>query len=702
MSFKQIKAVFFLGCFLLAFTITVSGQQNVADSIKRVMGFTNDTNRVNLLFKLTDAYLKYAPKKALETASEAKIIADQLQNDTIIAKGYANLAKVNFRIGHFKEAINYYGQADKIYTRIGWEKSSAVMHNSMANAFQNMGNYNEALDKSFTAYKISEKLKDKAGMSEALISSGNVYRAMKNYNKAIIDYSKALSLAKEINDLPNEGGALNALANVYGDLGKNDTATNYLFKALDIYRKSHDRFNEGKVLNNLGAVCNAKEKYDDALNYFLEAQNIQKEIGDNRGAAISLQNVGAIVYYKGDTDKAIDYFNRAVERAKISGATDLEITIYENLSECYEGKGNYQKSLEIFKIKSDLKDSIFNDNLSESIAEMQAQYDVKKAESEAKVQEAQKKFITIGSAIAGVLMLVVVFFLWNRSVTRKRVNVKLNQQKEEIEIKNSALHEANVEIESKNKDITDSIQYARRIQEAILPEVEFNATFGKSGFVFYQPKDIVSGDFYWMAQTEEYMLFAAVDCTGHGVPGAFVSIVCSNLLSQSVKEHGLTRPDDILNDVNVRLSETLRQRVDESRVRDGMDIALCSINKKTLFMTFAGAYNPAWIFRGDQLTELLANKFPVGLFEEEELRKFTCKEFQLQKGDRIYVFTDGYSDQFGGELGKKYKRSTFVDYVKSIQQNPIHEHGKLLQTEHLLWKGSNEQIDDILVLGIQV
>src|ERR1041385_2680556 len=173
------------------------------------------------------------------------------------------------------------------------------------------------------------------------------------------------------------------------------------------------------------------------------------------------------------------------------------------------------------------------------------------------------------------------FFLWKRSVTRKKTNVKLNTQKEEIEKKNVALNEANIEIESKNKDITDSIQYARRIQEAILPEVEFNATFGKSAFVLYRPKDIVSGDFYWMAQTADHLLFAAVDCTGHGVPGAFVSIVCSNLLTQAVNEHGLTEPHDILNDVNSRLSVTLRQRLDESKVRDGMDIALCCLNTST-------------------------------------------------------------------------------------------------------------------------
>ncbi|MCX6312547.1 MAG: tetratricopeptide repeat protein [Bacteroidetes bacterium] len=702
MRLKQGKRIFFLLCFSIAITTSVFAQRSVADSIKRVIGFSNDTNRINLLLKLTEAYLNYAPKLAVESAQEAKVLASQLQNDNLEAKSLNILGRVYFRIGNFKDALSFYDQANKIFTRIGNTNKAAKILNIMADCYQATGKYNAALGKSFEAYQILEKQGDKGGMSASLITSGNVYRAMHDYNKAIIDYEKALILAKESGISDNEANSEMALSNAFGDLGKNDTAISYSKKALAVFIKNHDRMGEGKVLNNIGTCLMDQGKYDEAIDYFLQAQNIQKEIGDNRGAAISLSNIGAIMYDKDDVDKAIDYFERALERAKISGAADLEITMLENLAECYSSKGDFEKSLQIVNKKDVLKDSIFNNNLSESIAEMQAQYDVKKAESETRAQLKEKKLITIASAVGGVLLVVVVFFLWNRAVTRKKVNVKLNTQKELIELKNSALHEANVEIESKNKDITDSIRYARKIQEAILPEVEFTATFGDSAFVLYRPKDIVSGDFYWMAQTEEHLLFAAVDCTGHGVPGAFVSIVCSNLLHQSVKEHGFTRPDQILNDVNIRLSETLRQRQDESRVRDGMDIALCCVHKKTLLLTFAGAYNPAWVFRGDQLTELLPDKFPIGLFEEEELRKFSCKEFQLVPGDRIYVFSDGFADQFGGALGKKYKRSTFVEFVKNIQSQPIGVQGKLLNQEHLRWKGSNEQIDDILVLGVEV
>jgi serine phosphatase RsbU (regulator of sigma subunit)/Tfp pilus assembly protein PilF len=712
MYLNQGKKPFFLLYFLLAIASPVFAQQKVADSIKSKLGFLNDSNKVHQLLKLSDAYSKYSPKKAIESAEEAKMLANQIGNEQLEAQSLQTLGRLNSKIGRPTEAITFYEAARTIYIRTGNSKSAAKCLLMTTDAYLNIGKYDQALNTSFDAYREYESLGDKSGMAAALIGSGRVYEAMENYNKAILDYEKALGVAKEANDLPDEASCLNNLANVYGRLGKNDTAITYLEEAGAIYEKLNDSFNYGKVLNNIGTVYQdlsmaGTDKEDLAMqekaeNYFLKALDVRKSISDNRGTALTLANLGGLMIDKKEFDKAIDYLGRALGYSKKSGAADIELAIYEYTSEAYKQKADFEKAFEFAMLGIALKDSLFDDNLSKGISEAQAKYGVEKAEADKRAAEKERTLIVWASAIVGILLIIFVFFLWNRAVTRKRVNTKLNQQKEEIEKKNSALNEANVEIRSKNKDITDSIQYARRIQEAILPEVEFSGTFGNSAFVLYRPKDIVSGDFYWMAQTADYLLFAAVDCTGHGVPGAFVSIVCSNLLSQSVKEQGLTRPDEILNDVNVRLSQTLRQRQDESRVRDGMDIALCCIHKKTLHLTFAGAFNPAWIIRGETMTELLPDKFPVGLFEEEELRSFTYKEMQLEKGDRIYVFSDGYSDQFGGALGKKYKRSTFQAFVKEIQSKPISEHGRLLSEEHIRWKGTNDQIDDILVLGVEV
>lgn len=701
MPFRQSLLKLTLAITLLAGNVCY-GQQAAADSLKKILGFTNDTNRVSMLLKLCEAYMRFSPRKAIDPANEARILSIQLSNDTLEAKSLWMLGRANYTAGSFGEAIVDLKQAENLFEQVSMPGLAASVMLNMADCYRDKGNYNEALDQSLKAYKAFERVSDKKGMSGALIVSGNVYRGMKNYNKAINDYEKALSLSHETGDVKNEASCLNNLSNVYSDKGDNEKAVSYLEKAKTLYEKAGDKFNLAKVLNNTGAVYYEIGKYDEATELFLQSLDIRKEIGDRRGMASSLGNLGMVSLAQQKPDKAIDYLNRALELAKKTGAVELQMEILKYLSDSYNLLGDNAKSLDFYKSYSSLKDSVFNNNLSESIAEMQARYDVEKAESETRAQEKEKKLITFSAVGGGILLLIIIIIIWNRAMARKKTNIRLNQQKVEIEQKNAELHSANKVIELKNKDITDSIVYARRIQEAILPEVEFQSTFGDKGFVLYRPKDIVSGDFYWMAQTPEYLLFAAVDCTGHGVPGAFVSIVCSNLLSQSVKEHRLIHPEHILNDVNIRLSETLRERKDETRVADGMDIALCCIHKTSLHMEFAGAFNPAWIFRGKESTELTPDKFPVGHYYEEGLRKFTRKEFQLQPGDRIYVFSDGYSDQFGGPFGKKYKRSAFLNFVTAMQDKPFQQHKALLDKEHLDWKGENEQIDDILVMGIEL
>lgn len=699
---KRLPASLLIFIFILAFPGTILlAQQRTADSLKRIMSMSDDTMRIRLQLALSEAYLNYLPKKAIEPASEARALAVQIGNEEMEARSLYAMGKVHFKTGNYKDAISCYDKSASIFLQLGKVKEQAEVLIASSNTFNNQGDFTQSLNQSLSAYRISEKLNDKKGMSRALITSGEVYRKMKNFDKAISDYENAMQLSKQVNDLSGEASCLNNLAIVYSDKSDNQKAIDYYMKAKSINEKIGDKFALGKVLNNIGTIYYSNGQFDFATEYFLQALDIRKQIGDKRGQAIALANLGSVTLDQGNPDKAIDYFNRAFEISKNIGAIDIQSSISESLSDAYSAKGDYQKSLEFFKIASGLKDSLFNTDFTGKIAEMQAQYDVEKAENNARAQQEQKKIITWSAIGGGILLLIILLILWNRSVTRKRVNERLNQQKEEIEQKNAKLHDANAEIERKNKDITDSILYASRIQGAILPEVEFSGTFRDKGFVVYHPKDIVSGDFYWMEQALDHLLFAAVDCTGHGVPGAFVSIVCSNLLSQAVNEHGLTNPKEILDDVNIRLSETLRQRKDESRVRDGMDIALCCIDRATMKLEYAGAFNPAWIFRKNEFFELLPDKFPVGHYVDEELKKFTVKEFQLEPGDRLYVFTDGYSDQFGGPNGKKYKRSTFNDFLKRIQDKPFDQHRRLLEEEHFRWKGDYEQIDDILVMGVE-
>jgi ligand-binding sensor domain-containing protein/serine phosphatase RsbU (regulator of sigma subunit) len=284
---------------------------------------------------------------------------------------------------------------------------------------------------------------------------------------------------------------------------------------------------------------------------------------------------------------------------------------------------------------------------------------------------------------------------------------KLKQEKKILENKvkerTAEVMRKNIELDEINQDIKASIRYAKRIQDAILPPDEYVEKHLPNTFVLFKPKDIVSGDFYWMADKEDKVVFAAVDCTGHGVPGAFMSIVGHNLLDRIIIEQDVLQPAKILDELNKAISDTLRQSdLEENTVRDGMDMALCTYHRDTSLLEYAGAYNAMWLIRAGEIIEFKADKFPIGNLKSGEIRKFTNHEVQLIKGDTVYIFSDGFCDQFGGPLGKKFKSSNFRQVLLESIHLSMEEQGKLLNDTIEAWRGVHEQVDDILVIGTRL
>jgi ligand-binding sensor domain-containing protein/serine phosphatase RsbU (regulator of sigma subunit) len=286
---------------------------------------------------------------------------------------------------------------------------------------------------------------------------------------------------------------------------------------------------------------------------------------------------------------------------------------------------------------------------------------------------------------------------------------QLRQEKEKVEVINKEVIEQKAIIEAKNHDITDSIKYAKNIQEALLPPLQNLHNEFQDAFVLYQPKDIVSGDFYWFAKRNNKRFVASVDCTGHGVPGAFMSIIGNTLLNEIVSEKNIKEPAEILNELHAGVKTALKQSNSETERRDGMDIALCSLNKEGSILEYAGANRPLWIFRknktGEHAFEMIkANKFPIGGLEmdNEVKRQFTNHTIQVEKGDMVYIFSDGYADQFGGTKGKKFMVGNMQKLITEIYQKPVKEQEALLLKNFIDWKGELEQIDDVLVIGFRV
>jgi serine phosphatase RsbU (regulator of sigma subunit) len=253
-------------------------------------------------------------------------------------------------------------------------------------------------------------------------------------------------------------------------------------------------------------------------------------------------------------------------------------------------------------------------------------------------------------------------------------------------------------MESKNKEITDSINYAKRIQAAILPTDNTFRTHLPDSFVLYKPKDIVAGDFYWLEKKNDLIIFAAADCTGHGVPGAMVSVICNNALNRSVREFNLTDPAQILNKTREIIISEFEKSDDE--VKDGMDISLCCYNPVTKQLVWAGANNPLWVVNEEGLTEYKANKQPIGKFYDP--KPYTSHTLHLKKNDQIFIFTDGYQDQFGGPKGKKFKASSLKSLILSLRDKQTGEQKEIIENTFENWKGFLEQIDDVCVIGVRI
>ncbi|MFW5657978.1 MAG: SpoIIE family protein phosphatase [bacterium] len=293
---------------------------------------------------------------------------------------------------------------------------------------------------------------------------------------------------------------------------------------------------------------------------------------------------------------------------------------------------------------------------------------------------------------------------------------EIERQKEEIEAQRDSIEEqkntlaeinenlqvAYTEIEAQKKHIEDSIHYAKRIQTAILPPDNLVNNLLPMSFILYLPKDIVSGDFYWIKKKMDKIMFAAVDCTGHGVPGAFMSIVGNNQLNYAVNVTGASTAAEILNDLNRGVTETLRQTRGAHSVKDGMDIALCVLEPATKTLHFAGAFNPLYIIRDGEILIYKPNKFPIGSFIEETLGLFNEHRIDLQSGDILYIFSDGFADQFGGENDRKYLSKRFRELLLEIHEQPMEEQKRLLYHAFCDWKGNNEQVDDILIIGVKI
>jgi len=695
----------FLLCFFL-FSILV--EASIDDSLKLMKNLreaNNASEKTLALIKLSEFFQQNNLEKGLSYANEALQLALIEDDDKLIGRAYHNLGEINYGLGEYKLSIKNYESALKEFQSAKYKIGIGEAYEGIGKAAYKTGDKDVSLEKLSEALTIFEEEKYKNGLPGVYINIGILYDEAENFKQAIEFYTKALTIAIEIDDLTAEASCYTNLGSIYMAQKKYKESIVSLEKSIEIKEKLGNKKGKAVSLNNLGAVYYELNDMTKALYYFEEAMNTYIEINDLKGMFPSCNNVGSIYLDEKKYAKSIVYFDRALKIARELNSVTNQIVCLENLSTAHKGLGDYSIALDYSNECSSLKDTLYDRDQAEITAEMQTKFASEKKEQENEIlnlkvkSESFQKTIFI---IAAGLLFILAFFIFRGLRQKQKINSALEEKNKIIEEQKKLVENQKQVVEEQHKDITDSIKYAERIQHAILPPDRVWFDILPNSFVYYKPKDILSGDFYWIEKKEDLILFAAADCTGHGVPGALISIVNYNLLNKATLEKDLSNPAEILNYVNMQLIEALHQTYQDSAVKDGMDISLCVINTKTLELNFAGANNPIYVLRDKEITQISGDKFPVGAFVDEEVQKFNTKTLQLKKNDLIYLFSDGFADQFGGPKGKKYKYQQLKNVLIANSDLSLSEQRDALESEFEKWKGDLEQVDDVCVIGVKV
>ena len=501
---------------------------------------------------------------------------------------------------------------------------------------------------------------------------------------------------------------------------QSDSAKYYHQLCLNIRLTQNNNLSLGQTYNNLGSLFHSNNEFDSAYYYFNKGLEYRKKAEKFSETAIieSRINIGKSLNALGKVQEAEVILTEQLTITQNKDYLILEQRALEELTSLYVKQGKYALALQTNQRYHTINDSLFSTEKRDKIIQLTVSKkftekaisdsisSAEKAKVEAEIQEEKDRttfYIQLSLIIVVVFLGGIAFIIYRNYKSNQRFSEVILEQKEKVEAQKNTLAYA-------NREVTDSINYAQRIQNAILPSKEQLLEKLNSHFLFYRPKAILAGDFYWTEEQNGTVYFAAADCTGHGVPGALVSVVCSNALQQSISVYGKTEPSAILAHTNQLVIEALAKHTDT--IKDGMDISLCALNREKGRLLFSGANNPVYIIREyfenseliqndtHELLEIKGTKQGIGFSETQ--KPFEQHAVNVSAGDLIVVFTDGFADQFGGENGKKYKYRPFKQFLLKIISLSSEEQAIAINKEFEEWKGSEEQVDDVCVIGVRV
>jgi serine phosphatase RsbU (regulator of sigma subunit) len=695
----------------LLLNLVVIGQNSLIDSLKNLLQTTNnELKKCQILAVLAEE----------ADENEWPIFNDQLLkiSKNIIRNNTSNQKK-QFYTYYIKSLNNkgYYCSSTggistaktlhykALYLAIQTKdlSSTAESYNHLAYIFKDEGNIKIALDYYNKSRKIEEKLNKLEDLSYTLNNIGAIHYNLGDKLKAIDYFKKCRILQLKVKDSIGYANSLINTGVLFLDLNKYEMALKDFERSKEIMQRYDNKKGLAKIYIYFGNIFMKKKMWLKSKMYYQKSIDLNRKLNDNYELSLIYKNVASLYLDQNKIDSAKFYSLKSIELSSKSKKIDLLKENRLNLYKIYKKENRLDKALEMFEKFVILKDSFNNETNRKLALQSHIQYDYDKKQAIKEIEfrknislerkEKEKhRIILVFTFIGFILVFLFALFVYNR--------LKLsNSQKKEIENQKSI-------VDNKNREILDSITYAKRIQSAILPQPKLVKEYLDDSFVLYKPKDIVAGDFYWLEVVGDTVLFAAADCTGHGVPGAMVSVVCNNGLNRAVREYGLIEPNEILDKTRELVVEEFEKSDEE--VKDGMDISLCALNTKTNTLKWAGANNPLWILRKgtssasvpNKIIEFKADKQPIGKYANPT--PFTLLEFQLEKNDIIYIFTDGFQDQFGGPKEKKFRVAQMKELFLTLTTKSMEEQRKIIDVSFEVWKGELEQVDDVCVIGVRI
>ena len=682
-----IKKIIFLSFFLF-FACSFFPQQRKVDSlIKLAQQHLNDTVGVRAYFGISNIYMN---RGMIDTAwpfiKKGFDASKKIKYKRGIAASANNIGQYYNYHGNLDSSVYYFTNAKDLYRELGDSSRMSGMLNNIGVAYKSRGNVSRAMDFYFQALKIKERLHDTEGMASSYTNIGHLFQENRDSLNTLKYHRMGLELRKRTQDKWGISNSYMSLGLYYQIYDIFDSALYYVGAGLNMAEELGDEEMMAIGSYNLANVYQKQNKIDECVALYQRSLELSKKNNNSEGIATCLEALGQIAFDKKEVAKAIGMFEEAFKTATEHNNKELVQSIADKLSPAYEASGDFKKALFYHKIWVSVKDSLHNQantrKLTSEILKFEhdkekiiLQKEQEKKEAVARSEAFKKDLILIASILFLIMVSAFSFFIFKR--------LKENKKQKDV-------------IEQQRNEMVDSINYAKRIQFALLAHADLLKNNLPDHFIFFRPKDIVSGDFYWATQKNGFFYLAVCDSTGHGVPGAFMSLLNISFLNEAINEKNISAPNEVLNHVRKRLLENMNEG------RDGMDAAIIKIpvSDNNLKIEYAAANNAPILIRNGEVTELAKDKMPVGKGEITD--DFKLQEVELQKGDVLYLYTDGFADQFGGPKGKKFKYKQLNQLLVEHCNEPMEKQKDTLEATIEKWKGNLEQVDDVCVIGIKI